>query len=98
MSVTVRVRSAAQRNLRDAARWYETQQSSLGSEFVEEVRGTFHRIAENPYQFQEIYRRTRRALIERFPFGVFFLLSGETAVVIAIMHTSRDPERWQIRT
>lgn len=45
----------------------------------------------------QIYGDIRRAVTRHFPFGVFYLTEDDAIVVIAVMHASRDPARWQER-
>jgi toxin ParE1/3/4 len=40
----------------------------------------------------------RRAATDRFPFGIFYRIDGETIRVIAILHNARNPEHWRGRT
>lgn len=40
---------------------------------------------------------TRRALMTRFPYAIYFRASAHTVDVIGVLHTSRDPRRWQVR-
>ncbi len=47
---------------------------------------------------QSIHRNTRRALMHRFPFGVYYRIENATCVVLAVMHGSRNPRQWKIRT
>jgi hypothetical protein len=44
-----------------------------------------------------IYRATRRALMRRFPFGIYYQVDETGAVVVALMHASRDPKHWKKR-
>ncbi len=98
MSVDVRVRLRARRDIEEASRWYETQQTGLGNDFLDEVQHAFSRIAENPLAYPVVHRETHRALVQRFPFGIFYQISGGIAVVVAVMHSSRHPKRWMSRT
>jgi hypothetical protein len=38
------------------------------------------------------WHESRRCLVERFPFEVFYRLDGDLIVVVAVMHAARDPE------
>ena len=38
-----------------------------------------------------------RAILLRFPFGVFFVVEAESAVVLAVTHLRRHPSVWQTR-
>lgn len=98
MSLPVRVRREAVQDIEDAAVWYEEQSGGLGREFLDEVRRSLQRVAEQPELYPSVHRNTRRALTHRFPFGVFFRVEAGSIVVIAVMHGSRDPQRWKQRT
>ncbi|MGD9728812.1 MAG: type II toxin-antitoxin system RelE/ParE family toxin [Nitrospiraceae bacterium] len=97
MTYEVRVRARARRDIQDAASWYASQQPELGGEFLDEVRDSFGRISENPKSFPEMHRQTRRALVARFPFCVFYRITGNVITVVAVMHSSRDPNNWKSR-
>jgi hypothetical protein len=58
---------------------------------------TFASIEENPRLNALVYRGLRRALVRRFPFGVFYVLHNEAPVVVAVFHTARDPRLWRAR-
>lgn len=98
MSVEIRVRPRARRDLEEATQWYEAQRTGLGSDFLDEVEPAFGKISENPFAYPEVHRETRRALIQRFPFGIFYLVTKQAVTVISVMHSSRDPRRWMTRT
>lgn len=91
------IRPAAEAELAEAFDWYEEQLRGLGSEFLISVDATVHAIARNPRQFPKIHRDVRRALLHRFPYGVFFLVEGTRIMVIAFFHAKRNPKRWQER-
>ena len=90
------VRPAAAADIEDAYQWYESQRSGLGEEFLEALSVTRDRVREEPDAFAVLYRDTRRALIpQRFPYGLFYRVYGDTIVIVACMHAKRDPLRWQ---
>jgi hypothetical protein len=91
------VRPEAELDTFEAALWYEGEKAGLGAAFLQAVRGVFLRIGESPLQFPVVADNVRRALLGRFPFGVFFLLEGERATVLAVMHLHRRPATWQDR-
>jgi plasmid stabilization system protein ParE len=39
----------------------------------------------------------RRAVIQRFPFAVFYEVTTDEIQVIAVFHSRRDPEMWKSR-
>jgi toxin ParE1/3/4 len=98
MTVEVRLRPEAEQDLADAAAWYEEQRPGLGQQFLEEAQAMLSAIGERPLAYQLVHRTARRALLRRFPFGVFYRVEPDKAVVIGILHGSRDPKSWKTRT
>ena len=98
MSLGVYVRPEAEADIEEIAIWYEKQREGLGQEFLDEVLSLCERVSENPSMYPVVHRRTRRALIRRFPFGVYFRSEDEQVIVLAVIHGSRHPRNWQQRT
>ena len=90
-------RREARADVLEAFRWYEKQESGLGSAFRAELRATIERVAARPLAYRILHRDTRRARLHRFPFGVFYRDYPEAIVVVAVMHSSRHPKRWKQR-
>jgi plasmid stabilization system protein ParE len=36
----------------------------------------------------------RRMIVSRFPYAVFYRVEADRIVVLAVLHTARDPESW----
>ena len=98
MSYTVRLRVEAEQDITAAAFWYEQQQSGLGQEFLDEFMAVRLRLAESPLMYPIVHKSTHRAIMNRFPFGVYFRVDGAVVVIVAVMHGSRNPHRWHART
>ena len=98
MSFGVYVRPEAETDIEEVAIWYEKQRKGLGQEFLDEVLDFCETIAENPAMYPVVHRHTRRALIRRFPFGVYFRIEDEQVIIVAVIHGSRHPRNWRQRT
>jgi plasmid stabilization system protein ParE len=90
-------RPEADDEARSARRWYEKQHPGLGDRFADAIDEVVERIATNPLAFPAIYGEARRAVVRRFPYGVYFRLFAGDIIVIAVMHGRRHPRRWQSR-
>ena len=88
---------AAQADLAEALQWYGKQAPEIVPQFREAMRAVIARIEANPQQFPTAAHQTRRALLRRFPYLVFFRETAEAAYVVAVFHASRDPRAWQRR-
>jgi toxin ParE1/3/4 len=91
------VRRPAKTDVQAAARWYERQRPGLGREFVDEVDSALNRVAENPLQYQVLHRETRRAIVHRFPYAVFYRVEVNSIIVFCVSHLHRDPMPWKDR-
>jgi plasmid stabilization system protein ParE len=98
VTLELRLRPEAELDLSDAALWYEEQRPGMGQQFLDEVLTTFSKLAEAPLLYPIVHRNTRRALIQRFPFGVYYQVESTAIIVVAVMHGSRNPRRWKSRT
>lgn len=98
MTFEVRLREEAEDDLAEASSWYERQLPGLGKEFLDTVLTSLEFISENPNQYPEIHKNVKRALLPRFPFGIYYRIEDKFILVFAVMHGSRNPRRWQNRT
>lgn len=96
MTRAVVFRPQAEQEALDVRRWYEARRAGLGDEFGAEVDAVVGRIGENPLLFPRMRGETRRAVLTRFPYALYFRLTADSIVVLAV-HGRRDPSRWQRR-
>ena len=88
----------ARDDLRQVRDYYEQQRESLGRRFVSAVVDAIDVITERPGSFPQVHADLRRAIVKRFPYGVFFRVVGDVVRVVAIIHLHRDPGAWRRRT
>ena len=91
------VRPLAEADLEHAARWYDDEQTGLGSRFLSAVDQVFGRIRERPQQFPVVSGDIRRALVHTFPYAAYFRATEESVVVLAVLHLRRNPKIWRAR-
>jgi toxin ParE1/3/4 len=81
----------------DAYSWYESRREGLGKDFELCLEAGFELIKREPLLDQVRYRNLRIHFIERFPYGIHYLVEGDFVKVFGVFHTSRNPARWIIR-
>lgn len=91
------VRPAAAADIDDAFLWYESQRPGLGHEFLAAANTLMDAVTQHPLRYPIVHRDTRRALLRRFPYAVYFRVYDDVIVVIACMHGRRSPRRWRVR-
>lgn len=84
----------------DAARRYLNEQSiGLGTRFLDEVSQALNAIAATPLAFGKLEtlpddQPFRRALLPTFRYAVVFEVLDTEIIVVAVPHTSREPNYW----
>lgn len=97
MTPTVVFRPQADAEAVEVRRWYEARRQGLGDEFGAEVDAAVTRIAEHPHAYPRVRGETRRAVLNRFPYAIYFRATPEEIVVLGV-HGRQDPARWQSRS
>lgn len=97
MSSRLIVRSAAEADIADAALWYEGRARGLGADFLRAVDVGLAEIERMPERFPTVHRQCRRALLQRFPFALYYVAESGAVSVVACMHAHRDPQAWERR-
>jgi plasmid stabilization system protein ParE len=44
-----------------------------------------------------VHKTVRRALFQRFPYSLYFVVEQRQVVILTIVHQSRDPQVWRSR-
>lgn len=98
MTLRVVFRPEAEAELLEARRWYDEQHVGLGEAFASAVDAAVTSAVRNPLAYPRVHGETRRVLVRRFPYAVYYHVMSEELIVLAIMHGRRHPRRWQTRS
>ena len=93
MTFEVIFRKRASSELDKAFKIYEKERVGLGSEFIEELDEYLDELETRPKSFRVIVKNYRIAVMQRFPFEIFFFSDKQKVVIANIFHTSRRPLR-----
>lgn len=85
------IRSCAEQDITDAVLWYEKRLKGLGARFLFSVDATIQSIQRNPRVYPKVYKNCRRALTQRFPHGIYYIIKNEFIIIIAVYHEKKDP-------
>ncbi|UKO99958.1 type II toxin-antitoxin system RelE/ParE family toxin [Nostoc sp. UHCC 0870] len=97
MNYVLVFRPEVREELDEAYSWYENQQAGLGDEFLDCVDEILNRICQMPESYAVVYNDVHRAIVQRFPYGVYYRIVSSRIIIIAIFHGRRDPKIWQTR-
>ena len=91
------IQPEAEQDLDEAYAYLEEQQSGLGFQLLADITEILELLEDNPLLFQKIYGEKRRAIVQRFGYNLIYKIVETKVYILAIIHGSRDPERWQTR-
>ena len=84
----------AERELNEAAQYYERESLALSAAFLAEVEHTCAQITEYPEAAPAVLGAIRRRLLRRFPYALLYRLHGDTVRILAVMNLKRRPVYW----
>jgi plasmid stabilization system protein ParE len=94
MAYRLKLSTRALRETGEAKEWYELQSPGLGEEFIAAMELQLKRLEQAPLLYAEAIPNVRRALLPRFPYGLFYAVQGDLVHVMAVLPDVRNPSRW----
>lgn len=70
----------------------KTRCRELDKKFIDDFEETVDRIRQNPKAFPIKQRQKRRALMQVFPYAVYFQIVGSKVYVLGVIHGKRHPK------
>ena len=84
----------AQRELTDAARYYEIESPGLGGLFLDAAERCERAVLEYPLAGSVVHGDVRRRLLRSFPYALLYKVKGESVRILAVMNLKRRPLYW----
>ncbi len=97
MNYSLSIRKEAESDIAEAYQYYEACRENLGSDFMLCLDESIFRIQKNPRQYKTIVKNVHRALLRRFPYGIYYVLVDDQIVIIGVMHARKNPRHWEER-
>jgi plasmid stabilization system protein ParE len=90
----IRITKRAKNNISSSFNWYEEQREGLGSEFVLSVEACLQTLQRNPFAYRiRFLNSIRGAILQRFPFLVYYIIEDLTIVILAVLHFKQNQSR-----
>ena len=90
-----RITPKASSDIIDIINWYNLQRDGLGVEFLLSFEAAIYNIKRAPLTNKLIDKKTRKALLSRFPYNVYYDLIGDKIVIFRVLHNKRHPNTWK---
>ena len=84
----------AERELLDAARYYEMENPGLGGAFLDAAERCERAIMDHPHAGTPIAGEVRRRLLQTFPYALLYRTTSEGVHILAVRNLKRRPMYW----
>jgi hypothetical protein len=84
----------AERELNEAAQYYDSEEPGLGSSFLQEVDRCLQSIEAHSEAGVVLQGSVRRRLLRRFPYALLYKIKASGIRILAVMNLKRRPTYW----
>ena len=84
----------ADRELNEAAQYYDVEEPGLGSSFLQEVERGLESIGAHPEAAMILRGSVRRHLLRQFPYALLYKIKPSGIRILAVMNLKRRPSYW----
>ena len=97
MSYVLHVSNLAEQDIAHAHARYAGQSTELAGRFMGRLEAIFVHVTDNPFLYAPFIENVRRAVMNRFPYSVFYSIESHEINIKAVLHHSRNPKLWKER-
>lgn len=90
--ISVRISQDAAQDLNDGYSFYEAQEAGLGDYFASCLQADIDRLKISAGIHRVVYSSYHRLLSRVFPYGIFYTVEGDHAVVWAVIDLRKNPD------
>jgi len=95
---SIEISDNAEIDFNKSYQYYFEDSLKVADAFFRRIDSSLGRIKHNPFSFPTAHKNIRKYVIKKFPFVIYYQVEDSIIKVIAIFHTSRNPEIWNERT
>lgn len=92
MTLTAIVRPEAAVDIREARSWYSDISPRLGAQFMAALDKAVALASEHPELYSLAHKTLRRALLARFPYALYYVVTADHIVIFGVLHQARDSD------
>ena len=69
----------------------------MAQAFIDAIKDSVYWVREAPTRYAVIDEDVRRCMARRFPYGILYTIEQDYILILAVMHSSREPGYWKSR-
>ncbi len=74
----------------EAIAYYEEQFAGLGKRFYNQFLQSLEAIKQKPFTYSIVKDQVRRCRVEKFPYKIFYVITGDVIFIIGLSHAKRS--------
>jgi plasmid stabilization system protein ParE len=78
--------------------YYAKESQKVADNFLKQVDSSFVQILKNPEGYVLAIVEIRKYVMKKYPFVIYYRVQEAIIQIVAIFHSSRNPEIWKERT
>jgi toxin ParE1/3/4 len=95
MSRRVTYHPLFERDVIEAAQWYDARVEGLGDAFVANVAQAVDAVFISPQRFGKLSSELCYSRVQRFPYLILFDYNDDDLQILGVLHTARSIEKWR---
>lgn len=84
-----------ERDVIEAAEWYDDRADGLGDAFAANVAQAIDAVIVSPERFGKVSSELHYARVQRFPYLVLFDYSDSDLLLLGVLHTAKSIQKWR---
>ena len=84
----------AEQDFDNSYNYYFSKSNDIANLFYNQINSALSSIKEYPYLYQKVFANIRKFTLTKFPFVIYYQIQKSKIQVIAVFHTSRNPQNW----
>lgn len=94
MNYSLVVSDKARFQIEKAIQWFFEQLPGLEIKFLSELDKAMTFIQKHPLKYQIRYKYVRVKFLNKFDFGIHYIIENQTVFVLSFFHTSQNSDDW----
>ena len=94
---SIEVSDDAENDFDKSYEYYLEKSLKIANSFFLSINICLDNVKQNPLSFPIAHKDIRKCTVKKFPFVIYYQIEGSIVKLIAIFHTSRNPEIWNER-
>ena len=94
---SIDISEEAESDFDNSYKFYYYESPKIAETFFQRINISLEKIKKTPISFPEVHKNLRKYTVKKFPFVIYYQVVAYSIRVIAIFHTSRNPEIWNER-